>query len=306
MDLRALVKNKIEELGVKKASKFFGVSSGTVSNWANGKTPPSLDSVERCLAELGASIEIKTDIIEWEGKKVMMLLPVYRTFNADTHFTLFANYAKYGPDKIGMEVVKRTVIHEARNILVNKWYKSGIPTCIMVDDDMILPCGNPALFNGRYGANVGDKSASFNAISRILSHGVDKGIVGALYFGRHDDGVAQCSAGFESERGDADLKSLTNTGLKPMNWVATGFMKIERWVVDKMKDAVDSGKWPECKPSRDDLWYGYFNPLRVGVGEDVSFCRRAADIGITSYLDTELILLHNGERNFGPKNTKKR
>lgn len=320
MDLQKLVRDQISELGIKDASSRFGVSAGTISNWSSGKTSPSLEAAQIALVHRNLSDEevdeedgfsyggkdVPVKLENWEGKNVIILLPVYRSFNADTHFTLFANYAKYGPDKIGMIQEKRTVIHESRNILAHKFLKTNAENAIMCDDDMILPCGSQDLFNGRYGANVSPKSASFNAISRIMEHSNEVGIVGGLYFGRHAQGVAQCSSGFASSIENERLHSMTYTGLKKEEWVGTGFMRIKRWVFERMAEEIKNGRWPECKPIQDNLWLGFFNPIRVGIGEDVSFCRRALEIGIQSYLDTELILLHNGECNFGWHNTKKR
>jgi hypothetical protein len=242
----------------------------------------------------------------WDGRKVMMLLPVYRSFCADTHYSLFSNYAKYGAEKIGMEIIKRTVIHEARNILIDKFMKSGAETAIMCDDDMILPVGNPIYLNGNHNANIPPRSAGFNAISRIMSHGREKGIVGALYFGRHELGQAQCELGFgrTRERENEKLRAFGYTDLVPTGWVGTGFIKIERWVVDKLKEEINKGTWPECKPHHDGSWYGVFSPLGAGIGEDVSFCTRAKKLGIQTYLDSSLICLHQGERNYGPRNTR--
>lgn len=303
-DLTKLVQNKIESLGVKEAATYFGVSIGTASNWSTGKTPPSLNAVQLVLDEQQPIItEVKQQEVTWEGRKVMILLPVYRSFNADTHFTLFANYAKYGPEKIGMEIIKRTVIHEARNILVNKALKTQAEDFLMFDDDMILPCGNSDIFNGRYGAGVDNARASVNAISRLMSHSSDKGIIGGLYFGRHKTGKSQCALGFESTNENKKLRALQYDGLVNTRWVATGAMRIPRWVLEKMKDAIDSGKFPECKPANESLWHGFFNPLRVGVGEDVSFCARAGEIGIKSYVDGGLVCLHVGDENYGPSNT---
>lgn len=316
MDLTKLVKAKIDELGVKEASKFFGVSAGTVSNWSSGTTAPSITAAQLVLSEIDLDDEdapthkkqekepCLPPLELWQGKDVIILLPVYRSFSPDTHFTLFANYAKYGSDKIGMIQEKRTLIYESRNILAAKFLKTGATWALMADDDMILPCGNKELFNGRYRAGVNEKSASFNAISRIMSHPADCKIVGSLYFGRHDEGKAQCASGFTSEMENRKLHLMEYTGLKQEEWVGTGFIRIHRDVFLAMKDEIDKGRWPDCKPKDEGSWYGFFNPLRVGIGEDVSFCRRAREIGIQTYLDTELICLHNGERNFGPTNTK--
>ncbi len=317
LNLRKVVTNHIVTLGQKEASKYFGVSIGTISNWANGITSPSIDAVELVLSDVGEDIfEALTDqqspeviaaeaeITHWSGKDVIMLLPVYRTFSADTHFTLFANYAKYGPEKIGMIQEKRTVIHEARNILIDKFMKTDAKVAIMVDDDMILPCGNPALFNERYGAKVSKESAGLNAISRLMSHPMDKGIVGGLYFGRHATGKPQCSRGFADEQHNHQFRDGTHKGLVTSHWVGTGCIRITRECILKMKEAIDGGTWPECAPVGQGGWYGYFNPMHVRMGEDVSFGRRAFELGIQTYVDTSLVCLHNGEMNYGPHNTK--
>jgi transcriptional regulator with XRE-family HTH domain len=318
LELRKKVVSKIEELGVKESARFFGVSAGTISNWSTGKTDPSLSALELVLAldgeddwaradakaRIPREQEAEPELFQWEGKDAIILLPVYRTFNADTHFTLFANYAKYGPEKLGMIMQKRTLIHESRNILVHKALKTDARWFLMCDDDMILPCGNAALYNEHYGAGVSQESASFNAISRLMSHPEDKRIVGALYFGRTSRGKAQCCSAFADDSECEKIRLGKYKGLKPEDWVACGFMRIHRNVFEEMAKAIDGGMWPELAPVGKDGWYGFFNPMRVRMGEDVSFGRRAKELGIQSYLDASLILLHNGETNFGPRNTK--
>lgn len=307
-DLKAIVRAKIASIGVKAASKFYGVSIGTISNWSTGKTPPSVDAVELTLSQMpdlyGKS---NSDMTMWEGREVAMLLPVYRSFNPDTHFTLFANYMQYGPQKIAMpKPVKGTCIWEARNILMDKGLGiSSAKYFLMCDDDMIVPFGYPDHFNQYFGSNLPANLAGENAISRIMSHPYECGIIGSNYFGRHDKGHAQCAYGFQTSGvEDERLHRLEYSGLVPMDWVGTGFIRISRWVIEKMKAAIDGGMWPDCKPVAQDRWYGYFQPSHVGVGEDVSFCLRAKELGITSYLDASLVCLHNGERNYGPHNTK--
>lgn len=308
-DYRKVVTDKIEALGAKEAARFFGVSLGTISNWATGKTSPSIDALTLAAAdyqepELATTEEDVDALHMWQGRKAMILLPVYRTFNADTHFTLFANYAKYGPEKIGMIMQKRTVIHEARNILADKFLKTDAPKAIFCDDDMILPCGLPALFNGRYKAGVSNEKASVNAISRIMSHGDDRPIVGSLYFGRNSDGMAQCHKGKNEPGANTKFRNGTYKGLVADNWVGTGFMRINREVFLAMKEAIDGGKWgDDLKPRGNNGIYGFFTPLMVKVGEDVSFCMRAKELGYQAYIDTGLVSLHVGDMAFGPSNT---
>jgi hypothetical protein len=179
-------------------------------------------------------------------------------------------------------------------------------TFIMCDDDMILPMGNPSYMNGNHAAGIPLRSASFNAISRIMSHGKDKGIVGALYFGRHELGQAQCELGFgrTKEQENEKLRRFAYQDLVPTGWVGTGFIKIERWVLEKLKEEIDKGTWKECTPHHAGHWYGYFSPIGSAIGEDVSFCARAKSIGIQTYLDASLICLHQGEKNYGPTSTR--
>jgi hypothetical protein len=301
-DLRKLVREKIDGLGIKESAIFFGVSIGTISNWSTGKTDPSVDAVERVLMEMEA--DAPKEDAEWEGKDVVIGLPVYRDFQPDCHFTLFANYAKYGPEKLGLIMEKRTMIYEARNIITHKFLKTGAKKLIMFDSDMVLPCGNAALFNGRYKAGLPESKAGLNTITRLTSHTPEKQIVGVLYFGRHDVGKVQCYKGFHDEAFADEVRENKVNGVFPDKWVATGGIMIHRDVFLAMDPHIDSGKWPECKPVAEDLYRGYWNPVSVGIGEDVSFCRRAGEIGITSYVDADLICLHAGDRLYGPNNTK--
>ncbi len=308
VDLKKLVLAKIESCGIKEAANFFGVSAGTVSNWQTGKTQPSITAAQLLLTEESTEIPVNNPdeipLEKWEGKDVIMLYPIYRGFSDDTHYTLFANYAKYGPEKLGMIMEKRTAIWESRNILAHKLLKTTAKYGVMGDDDMIYPCGSPELINGRYGANLPKDLASQVAISRIMSHGEDKRIVGGLYVGRHDKGRVQCSSGFANDSENENLHKLKYRGLKKEEWIATGFIRIHRNVFEEMAKAIDGGRWPECKPRGPDGWYGFFNPLGARVGEDVSFGRRAAELGIQSYLDCSLVCGHIGGRNFWPTNTK--
>lgn len=255
------------------------------------------------------NLSAQNSITMWEGRKVFLMHPVYRSFNAKTHFTMFACYKDYGPDKLGIiEPVEGTVIHEARNILVDRAMKnSEAQTFIMVDDDMVLPCGSEGYFNGNLRAGVRPEQAKYNAISRLMSHGPEKEIVSALYFGRHEFGQAQCEWGFGRswQQRNIELRQGQHKGLVLMPWVATGLIKIERSAIEKLKKAIDEGMFPECKPKPGQGWYGYFAPVSTGIGEDVSFGLRMEKIGVRSYLDASLVCLHaDGNTLYGPRNTK--
>lgn len=292
---------KCELLGPAEAARYFGVTPQSIYNWKKGKSSPSIEAIEKVLED--EAKEKPHDVIHWEGRKVMVLLPVYRSVSIETHFSLFANYAQYGPTKVGILLEKKTLIHESRNALVDKFLKTDADWCIFVDDDMILPFGNEALFAARYQANIPSKFTKQSAFNRIMSHDEDKGVVGALYYGRHSRGRAQCADGFSSEAANADLHDFNQIGgLREQRWTGTGMMRIHRSVFDKMKAAAEV-EWPHIIPITEGKPIGYFTPDIVGQGEDVAFCLRAGKLGISVYVDTGLICLHTGETNFGPHNT---
>jgi transcriptional regulator with XRE-family HTH domain len=319
-DLRKLVKDKIAEVGVAEAAKLFGVSVGTVSNWANNKSQPSLAAAQLLLDENQSQLVDDMapalrpidyiphlHVANWEGKSVMILLPSYKSINPITHFTLFANYAGFGADKLALGTKNLTVIHEARNFLIHIGMQNpAIQDFIMFDDDMVLPDGSEAHFNGNFKMGVKPESAKFNAIARLMSHPREVGVIGALYYGRHEFGMPQCDWGFNQNRGTLanELRAEQHQGLKVMDWVATGGLRIPRWVIEKKKVEIDAGRWPELVPQPGG-WYGYFHPMKAGFGEDMSFGYRLKEIGIKSCLDASLVLGHaEGNVVYGPKNTK--
>jgi len=242
----------------------------------------------------------------WEGRKVMMCLPAYQGIEPQAHLALFANYARYGPTRIGIIVKTATLVDEARNALSHEFLKSDAEWSIWHDHDVIPPVGNPDWFNGNLNAGIPVKSASFVGIERLMSHPEDKKIVAGLYFGRHEYGQAQCAHGFSGNFAEFNttLRSHTLTGLLPQPWVAVGFARIHRSVFEDMRKAIDDGQFPDCKPHAGNGIYGFWTKS-TSIGEDVMFGMRAARIGHQSYLDVELECLHgSGQNFFGSRNTR--
>lgn len=326
MGLQRSVIDAIEKLGVSQASKILGVSAGTASNWKNGKTSPSIDAAETLLSmkdlilpdsvgpdagtvvsEWGKSYR-EDELFLWEGRKVHVLLPVYRSIMPWTHYSLFANYAKYGPDRLGMSMEIGTQIHEARNRLVHKARKTEAEQFIFIDDDVVPPCGNAAIMNGNLRANIPEPGASFVGISRLMSHPPEMRIVGGLYFGRHEYGAAQTSDGFgENANAENDrYRRHAYDAIRPQKWVAPGFMRIHRSVFDDLDKAIAEGMFQDCIPNGEGRPVGYFNPIRSGMGEDVSFGVRCTEIGIVSYVDPVMECLHSDGpfSHYGGHNTK--
>lgn len=314
-DLKQSIKDKIVAVGLDEASKLFETPKSIVSKWADGSATPTLKAAQIIVNEMPAPdlgfaslFSPSSSVVTWEGQKVMILFPSYKYINPLTNFTLFANYARYGADKLGLATKNLTVIHEARSFLIHVgMLNKSIEDFIFIDDDMVLPCGNEQIFNGNFRMRVKPTSAQFNFISRIMSHPRDLGVIGALYYGRHEFGMPQCDWGFNPNRGTNanELRAEKHTGLKEMDWVATGGLRIPRWVIEKKRAEIDAGRWPELKPATENGYYGYFHPMRAGFGEDMSFGYRLKEIGIKSFLDSELVLGHaEGNVIWGPKNTR--
>lgn len=307
LKLAEIVRKKIEQLGNEEASKFFGVSSGTTSLWARGGNP-SLEAGQLVLNEYYSDVDLLNKAVAgmtsegelWKGRNVMFLLPVYKSLSPATQKTLYYQYAKYGAEKIGILMHTRTLIVEARNILVMKFLRTTAEWAIFVDDDIVLPCGSADIFNNEFGAALPKPYADYLFIDQMMKN--DLPLVGALYFGRHQAGKAQYSGGFESVIENANAHKLVNAGLRPCSWVATGAMKIHRSVFEKMM-AKAPEFFPDIIPTQEGRPWGFFRQYGNGVGEDVSFCYRAAKVGVQPYVDTSLVCLHEGTCYYGPANT---
>lgn len=307
LSLADKVRAKIELLGQERASKYFGISIGTVSLWARGGKP-SLEAGQLILNEYYSNVEILNQVVDgqmpkselWEGRNVIILLPVYRNISYATQKTLFHNYSKYGAEKIGLIMYPRTLIVEARNILAMKFLRTTAEWAIFIDDDIVLPCGSADVFNNEFGAALPKPYSEYLFIDRIMENNLP--LVGALYFGRHAAGKAQYSGGFESAVENANAHKLVNPGIKPCSWVATGAMKIHRSVFEKIMTAAPE-HFPDIIPTQEGRPWGFFRQFGNGIGEDVSFCYRAAKVGVQPHVDTSLICLHEGTCYYGPSNT---
>jgi len=295
MDLVQLVINKSRELGAAESARYFEVTEAAVYKWWNGKSLPGIIHAQRILDEAKDTGE---EMTSWEGRKILIGHPAYSFLEPATNLTLIAAMRAYGLDQVGYTQVEGTLIDEARNELGRRLMRhETAEAMIMVDHDMVLPCGNAGLLNGRFNANLPPQIAGHNFISRLTSHPQEHGIIGATYVGRNPNGKLQCSSGFESTAVDLQIRSKPQ-GLKQVGWVATGCILIRKWVLQKMNEKAKE-KFPEVISKEGVGWF----TKAAGAGEDCRFGMRAAQCGISSYLDTSLICGHIGKHTFWPSNT---
>jgi hypothetical protein len=294
IDLIALVKARIDLIGPAAAAEAFGVGAPTIQAWQDGTEEPFAQILQMVLDDY---VMIHPPQVWDIGKKVMLLMPIYRSVNGKTVVTLLRNYSLFGRDKVGFIPKFRTLIHEARNALAEMFLQTDSEWCIMIDDDTILPCGSGPMLRG-LGLDLPDPMASHVAITRILSRDPSKLIVGALAFGRHTGHLrAACSDGNDSARANDFLlqcRTQYRDTLKEVRWTGLAFTRIHRSVFELLKEASKTSL-TEILPSRPGRHYGFFTPLAQDRGEDAAFALRAASIGIKSYVDTGLIVGHSGE-----------
>jgi len=298
IDLCELLRTDITTLTREEAAAKYNVSIGTIQNWRNGK-PPSAESLQIVLDSYFSG---QHEVAVWEGKKVFLLLPIYDSIRPSCHFSLFRNYARYGAEKLGFFMREKTLIADSRNMLVQSFLRTTGEEAIFIDHDMVLPMGDSAMY-ASYGAKLPEPYQSFLFLDRIMSSAPTHPLVGALYFGRSVNGKAQYAEAFENERENRNAHLMVNPAIKPTKWVATGAMRINRSVFEKMIEAAPQ-EFPEIIPRDPSMPYGFFNQLAQGIGEDVSFCLRASKVGIQPHVDTACVCMHSGNANYGPHNTQ--
>ena len=330
--LQKLVINKIKELG-EGAPDFFGVGVETVIAWERGTLGIPVDAVEKII-DTENFFKSKVEEARWEGKKVCILLPWYKSTSPVTAFSIMSML-----DRTKMAVMLNfgdAFIAHTRNTLAENFLRSNMEWSLTVDDDMVLPCGNAAWFNSLTGLNLPEQFAGMHAVNRLLSHG--KTLVGALYFGRWKSGKPVYAEGSSSKTEEAYARSGPHNVCKPTKWVGTGCMLIHRSVFLDIEDRFphlarnQEGKFGHWFTSSEhDLRQASREALEVlndetvsesarlakvtkfleeaqnrsrfhsslGMGEDVAFCVRATQAGHQPHVDMGLVCGHMGNFVFG-------
>lgn len=261
----------------------------------------------------------------WEGKSVYIALPWYKTTNPRTAFSLMAMLDRRRM-AVSLDFGDAFVAH-SRNKLADGFLRTKFEWMLMVDDDSVPPFGNAALYNSFTGFDLDEKFAGLNGIDRLLSH--NKTIVGGLYRGRWTHGKPIFAEGGQIQKW---IESGPKDELRPTKWVGFGFVLLHRTVfldIEKsfphlarkadgtggnfftssehdMRHAVETILNSPDDLSGSDLRENLRRAMQtsdrnsnLGVGEDVQFCRRAAQAGHTTFIDLGCIVGHLGEHCFG-------
>lgn len=254
--LESLVVRRCELLG-EKAAEFFGVSPTHIRQWINGSKRPSLAAVEKVFRE---PIQPTTDA-NWQGKDVMLCLPMYKQTNPLTAFSLLGLYDRNKFEKL-IEYGDAFIIH-ARESIADQFLASDLPHSLWIDDDMIVPMGNAEWFRTKTGMHsLPDAFAGMNTANRLRSHG--KSIVGGLYFGRKSHGRAMYfDALVDSPEGAEENRRAHEaplSGIKPTKWTGTGCIWIDREVFHDIRS-----KNPHLEPMFPGEPFHYFTNASDGI-----------------------------------------
>lgn len=331
-----LVTSKISEVGVPASAEFFGVNEDVINGWAKGTKAIPLKAVEKVFDPTTVPAKPKLEDCLWEGRKVAIVLPWYKSVSPLTAFSIMGLIDRQ-KTAIMLNFGDAFIVH-TRNTLAEHFLKTNVEWMLTVDDDMVLPWGNAAWFNNYSGFRVPDKFAGQHTINRLLSHG--KTLVGALYFGRWEKGKAVYAEATADPKEAAFAHKGPHDIIRPTRWVGTGCMLIHRTVFTDIEkkfptlarnDKGSGGQW--FTPSEHDLRKGTEEALAIlndnltseaarlakvtemlgraskasnynsnlGMGEDVTFCIRAAAAGHQPHVDLGLLCGHQGSKIYGPR-----
>jgi hypothetical protein len=269
--------------------------------------------------------------------KVTLCLPSYKTMHPVTSFcvTMLARTLEEEPITTNGDAF----IAHARNDIATRFLATDSEWSLWLDDDMIPPIGRSRAgwFNNVTGFQFPAKFSGMHTTTRLLSAG--KTFVGGLYFGRSSKGKPMYGEGCGSvEEARWVRKNAPIDEVRQTKWIASGCMLVHRQVF-----LAISERWPHLKgnwfsssehdlveglttlddafekvASPDQLSLAEFGQLRmlvkglkhryqnnspVGMGEDIQFCVRAAQVGHPPHVDFGLVAAHIGGFAYGPQTT---
>lgn len=272
-------------------------------------------------------------------KKVMVVLPWWKQVSPVTSFCVTqlidrrrtASMLNFGD----------AFVAHSRNTCVDAFLQTSCDWFLTIDDDMVVPFGNAQWFKEHTQfTDFPEQALNLNAIDRLMSH--NKTLVGALYFGRHQNGPPVYNEGAVGGQEAEFARKAPHNIVKPTKWVGTGCMLIHRKVFEDIEKKFPrlargankrGGNWFTSTEAslvervynlRDRLQEGPLDGQKayaamagleeliariraensLGVGEDVSFCMRAASAGHQPYVDLGLVCGHLGHCCYGPRNTQ--
>lgn len=172
-----------------------------------------------------------------------------------------------------IQVISGPKIDKGRNQLVERWLdETHADYLLMVDDDMVLPIDTAA---------------------RLMRHRKD--IIGGLCFSVSLTGTMRPSIFQMVERDDGKpaldvMFNYPTDQVIQADGVGGACMMISRKCAREVKKAMGNHPMP---------WFAHGLHNGVEIGEDASFCLRAAKVGFSTWVDTGLEIPHIKPATFG-------
>ena len=157
-------------------------------------------------------------------------------------------------------------VGRARNQICSRFLESDFDELLMIDSDILYTPQN---------------------VDRIASHDVP---IVAGFYPKKAPGKTVWVANHLNKNEKVD-----ENGLIKVETIGTGFIKIQRWVLERMRDKGVAARY--IVDGTDIVEYEFF-PFRVVKGrlrsEDWAFCDNAHELGIPVYGDSKCVLRHFG------------
>ena len=212
------------------------------------------------------------------GRKLMIAIPAYDgKLNIKTSFAL-ADLVSKAP-KFGVQVQLShlsgcSLITKARNVLVANFLESDCTDLLFIDADVVVDA---------------------ESVLRLLALSTGKDITAGMYTRRAEDRKFFLDIYIDQN----NTLEFDQNGMLRVENVATGFMMIQRHVLEKMIAEHPEWKYFNDFYNRDE--YALFDfELANGqyIGEDYTFCKRARGLGMTVFIDPEITLPHVGSQEY--------
>ena len=211
------------------------------------------------------------------GRKLFIGIPCHDgRLNVKTAYAL----AQLMPDamRLGVAVTLSdisncSIITLARNSLVNEFLKTDCTELLFIDSDVVV---------------------SPEDILRLMAQSGDKDITAGTYPRRSHD-----KKFFTDLYWTEDDNLEFDGSLMRVKRIGTGFMLIQRHVIEKMAQAHPEWSYKN-KPTGERMAALFDFEIRDDqyVGEDYLFCDRATEMGFTVHVDVDISLPHIGSEYF--------
>jgi len=319
LDLPMVILEQIWKLGGEKseeAMKFFDRSDQTLRQWQKNPAQIPLDALVRILRQdPGLQIELAEQLephfaIHDNGNGIQSLpnrgktsavlcTPILGQPTLPHHWNALYLAKKY---EMGFDIQADTAIWRSRNMLADRFLKSGATWSLWLDADVAAPIKNADWFRWLTGSQViPDESCRYDVWERLQMAG--KAVVGGVYAARRYMGqlVIQPEIRPRSHEDKLlcnDIRKGTARGLIEVDWIGFGCALVHKEVFLEVQR-----RFPQLAPQAEFAPWRYFQP-DGDEGEDEAFCKRVKACGIPVWLDTQLICGHVGNMAFLPEHTR--